>query len=295
MKHWDLLTTALMDPLDGTAPVAVQQSQITFAGGGTYPIVQNVLRFVEENREYTEHWNANRFQKPSKIKIRQAKDFIGWASSLGRSWSQNRLIVDAGCGDGNHLPLYPSGSTVVAVDYSRSIDIVAARFRESSSIFPLQADITKMPLRDTVADCVVAYGSLNCTGLIEKALREIVRVLKPGGTAYIWAYGTRSEVMRKLLAFDRLVYRNIPHSARRSYRALHFPVLGLIRNSTGMHLLNSSLAELDEIISTNLAPSALEVLSVPGCWDRYLSEIHNAEVIGHYHVPCGVAIRRLDR
>lgn len=95
------------------------------------------------------------------------------------------LVLDAGCGTGaNTRRLLDRGLRVTAVDFS---EFAAA---ETKKVFGDQADVRQMSLThldfaDATFDHVLCSGVLMHIPDIEAALRELTRVLKPGGTLMI--------------------------------------------------------------------------------------------------------------
>ena len=86
------------------------------------------------------------------------------------------LLVDIGCGGGllaAHLQAYRH----VGVDLSAPSLRVAA----SHGVVPLRADALALPLRDHVADVVVAGELFEHVSDLPQVLGEIARVLRPGG------------------------------------------------------------------------------------------------------------------
>jgi len=51
-----------------------------------------------------------------------------------------------------------------------------------------EADATRLPFADNSMDCVYSFGVLHHIPEIEQVMREIHRVLKPGGTVMIALY-----------------------------------------------------------------------------------------------------------
>ncbi len=89
-------------------------------------------------------------------------------------------ILDAGCGTGEIVgQLIRCGHEVWGLDISELMiryakeHCVLGRFQ--------QGDIEHLPFRDNTFDMVVCLGVLEYLNTDEKALREIRRVLKPGG------------------------------------------------------------------------------------------------------------------
>lgn len=100
--------------------------------------------------------------------------------ALDRAMTGNSDVLEVGCGTGvmaeriNALP----GVTLVAVDYSdRLVELTAAR-----GVDARQADICYLPFEDDSFDVVYAGWMLYHVRDLDRALAEIRRVLRPGGT-----------------------------------------------------------------------------------------------------------------
>lgn len=98
-------------------------------------------------------------------------------------------VLDAGCGGGRHLcePFRTPGIDVAGVDLNRS-DLGKARGylslmsgEESGRWVVAQADVTKLPFGDESFDVVICSEVLEHIADNRAAVRELVRVLKPGG------------------------------------------------------------------------------------------------------------------
>ena len=109
------------------------------------------------------------------------------------------LVVDAGCGAalsalelfGDRLP----SVRYLGVDVSDSVDTARARFadRHLDAAF-LQADLGRVPLADATVDVLFSEGVLHHTDSTEGALKELSRLLKPGGRFLFYVYRTKAPV-----------------------------------------------------------------------------------------------------
>jgi ubiquinone/menaquinone biosynthesis C-methylase UbiE len=94
------------------------------------------------------------------------------------------LVLDLGCGAGRDLAsLADSGARVVGVDIAMPM-LTLARRRHPDLVC---GDLTRLPLRDAVADavwCVAAWVHIGRHDL-PHAIVELARVLRPGGVAVI--------------------------------------------------------------------------------------------------------------
>ncbi|MEU2160188.1 class I SAM-dependent methyltransferase [Streptomyces sp. NPDC019208] len=94
-------------------------------------------------------------------------------------------VLDAGCGTGRALPLLreavgPSG-TVVGADLTLEMLQTAVRAGRDRDAALLQADAARLPLRTASMDAVFASGLIAHLPNPADDLRELARVVRPGG------------------------------------------------------------------------------------------------------------------
>jgi demethylmenaquinone methyltransferase/2-methoxy-6-polyprenyl-1,4-benzoquinol methylase len=141
------------------------------------------------------------------------------------------VIVDLASGTGDIARrLSPSGATVIAVD--PSFAMLRAGRRTPVSVLHITAEGESLPFADNSIDCLtIAFGIRNVTHMTA-ALKEINRVLRPGGRflclefsqAQFWLrpfYAAWSfaaiPLLGALIARSRAAYRYLVESIR------HFP------------------------------------------------------------------------
>jgi SAM-dependent methyltransferase len=123
----------------------------------------------------------------------QAAQFIAWARAGHDSFwrfhrdqflaivpSPGRRTIDIGCGEGRlgrHLKSL--GHHVVGIDASPSL-VAAARDADPAADIRL-ADAAALPLDDGSMDLAIAFMSLQDVDDMPAAVREVARVLEPGG------------------------------------------------------------------------------------------------------------------
>jgi SAM-dependent methyltransferase len=118
----------------------------------------------------------------------RAQDVHGavWAA-LGAAvpW-EGRDVLDVGCGDGFHLPLFTGAASVVGIEpYAPLVARARGRLSTHPEIRVLRAGAAALPLPDASVDLVHARTAYFFGRGCEPGLAEAQRVLRPGGAIAI--------------------------------------------------------------------------------------------------------------
>jgi SAM-dependent methyltransferase len=113
-------------------------------------------------------------------------------------------ILDVGCGNGSltfSLPQAANVGEIVAVDYSPVFVEDVARTNTDPRISVRQADATALPFDDGTFDRALALLVLHFVPEAEKAIAEMRRVVRPGGSvaAAVWDHLGGMPGMRMML------------------------------------------------------------------------------------------------
>ncbi|MFZ2102303.1 MAG: class I SAM-dependent methyltransferase [Oricola sp.] len=144
-----------------------------------------------------------------------------------------RKVLEIGLGYGTVAQrIAESGAVYSGLDIAAGpVDMANRRLRESNAKGEaLRGSILKAPFADASFDYVVAIGSLHHTGALDRALREVHRLLKAGGGATVmvyhaasyrqWALGPLKTLRRKMADPARYVSHNeADERMRRAYDA----------------------------------------------------------------------------
>jgi SAM-dependent methyltransferase len=91
-----------------------------------------------------------------------------------------RRTIDIGCGEGRLTrDLKRLGHDVIGIDASPTL-VAAARAQDASMDIRL-ADAAAIPLEERSADLAIAFMSLHDINAMSAAVREVARILAPGG------------------------------------------------------------------------------------------------------------------
>mgnify|MGYP001141223349 FL=1 len=157
--------------------------------------------------------NASNISARIQLHTRFSKNKKGWFT-----WIYERLnlrdgmnILEVGCGDGalwKGLNI-PEKISLTLTDISEGMirDIRKVFGEDRKYLRLLSCDCQAVPFEDNTFDLVVANHVLFYCGDVEKACREIYRVLKPGGRVIAATYGKHhmEEINRLVLGFDERI------------------------------------------------------------------------------------------
>ena len=128
--------------------------------------------------------------------IKMRADYAPWMiEELGYSSCAGLDVLDVGCGQGIDVAQYAiGGARATGVDLTpRHVELATAHLQAlGSDARVVQGDAEALPFADASFDRVSSNGVLHHTPDMPAALREIVRVLRPGGEARVIVYNRNS-------------------------------------------------------------------------------------------------------
>ncbi len=145
-------------------------------------------------------------------------------------------ILDAGCGTGHFsLPL-AAANAVVGVDFSAEM----LAFARNKGLAPVRAEAEALPFSGGVFDVVLTANVLHLSSDGAALVRELMRVVKPGGRVIICTINAGNAALGVLRVLERKKYRHFricpfreiaalvraAGGTVRSYRFLYYPFGG---------------------------------------------------------------------
>ena len=121
---------------------------------------------------------------------------------------RGRDVLEMGCGSGFASQLFAeAGARVTAVDLTDwAIETTRQRMRAFGlDAIVQQADGERLPFADASFDVVFSWGVIHHTTDMDQALRELVRVLRPGGTLVLMVYHRHSLFYAFYKGFQRFL------------------------------------------------------------------------------------------
>jgi len=171
----------------------VMEGTLVCPAGHTFPVTRGIPRLLpgrtydlgrETQRNFSFSWGkfAEIYADP--------RDFLDWIQPHTPADFKGKLVLDAGCGSGQHA-LFASdfgAREVVAFDLSPSVELAFAHARSRPNIHVVQADIYHLPFKP-VFGLIYSIGVLQHIPDTPRGFAALARLLAKGGAFSIWVYG----------------------------------------------------------------------------------------------------------
>lgn len=193
---------------------------------------------MKNTLDATRHfWNTNPCGGLESWSARQANRYRvePWLRPLlAHIAASHSQVVEVGCGQGTDgitlCSLLPEVGNYLGLDYSEASlasarqAVAEAQASNGLRVLPRfqHANAEQLPLADNSVECIYSVGVLHHTPDEAKAASEVVRVLRPGGRAYILLYNCFSPkvALAKLLRGMQHGVDFLSHQERIVYRSL---------------------------------------------------------------------------
>jgi SAM-dependent methyltransferase len=201
------------------------------------PIVRGIPRFVASDAyagSFSFEWNRHRKTQLDSGTSLESEETFREKTGLSPEHVAGRLVLDVGCGMGRFTDVVSRwGGRVVGLDLSLAVEAAQANLGGRENVRILQADLFRLPFRPASFDIVYSLGVLHHTPDCEKAFRQLVPLVRPGGRLCIWVYGTMGPWERFARLYRRVTVRLPPrllhtlcHLAIPWYHVCRLPLVG---------------------------------------------------------------------
>ena len=193
------------------------------------------------------------------------------------NWIKDKLILDAGCGNGVlSEELANNGAKVVGIDSSTSV-FYSEYKRCNDNVHFIHGDLQHSPIKENSFDLAISIGVLHHTENTERSFRNLARLVKPGGRLYIWLYRIPEKAIRRYLrvpVYDaaRLITSRLPNKIQR-------PVIYFWAHV--IQLLHKHIKKVDNIPFSEYLISAYDDLACR--WRHY----HTPQEVSRWYFECG--------
>ncbi|KAG5181606.1 S-adenosyl-L-methionine-dependent methyltransferase [Tribonema minus] len=237
---------------DAKAPWDLSRSERIMEGTFQSPLVS----FVYE-RGWRQAFNANGFPGID-------KEFEEVAEFFSPVQGPSSVVMDLSCGSGlmtRRLVKSNRYGRVIAGDLSPSmLGEAAQRFDKAGLTRPefLRCDVSQLPIQSGSVDGLHAGAALHCWTQLEAGLREVYRVLKPGGRFYASTFLVAATINTPL---NQNGYKFFTVSELERYmREAGFETVTVMQSGRACALIRCVKADNND----NKAPDALAILQEPG-------------------------------
>jgi SAM-dependent methyltransferase/uncharacterized protein YbaR (Trm112 family) len=139
------------------------------------------------------------------------ENFLQYIAPVDAKFFPGKRGVDIGCGFGRHIyNAEKFGAEMVGVDNSDAIESTRVNTEGMANVHLVQADVYRLPFKPGVFDFAYSIGVLHHLPEPEKAFQLVVRLVKPGGSVFIWVYSNSRRVVNFLVESARAVTTRSP-------------------------------------------------------------------------------------
>lgn len=182
------------------------------------------------------------------------KEIVPFISKLVPPFSK---VCDLGCGDGmGSEKLMQAGFAVTGIDVSEEMLSKARSNPNTAGIQFIKADLSNSGCSDDHFDLVMAINSLEWTASPYLSLREMARIVKPGGYACIGILGPtaapRANSFRRLYGEEVICHTIMPWELEKLSKEINWNKIGEygVYKEAAVHLQKGSMpTELKQALS----------------------------------------------
>jgi SAM-dependent methyltransferase len=292
LKAIQKFTNLLVCPICETS-LKIDGNSLLCDNNHRYRIKGNVIDFtLDSSSLYDAHWSK---YESSPLKQYRAKHFVEWATSKNKITNHETVILDLGCGDGNHTQFF-EGYKYIGVDISNAIYDVASKYIYNEDFIFIKADAFALPIKKGEIDLLFSFAGINYFPSygrlsLNELMNKLDRIIVNNGNIALWGAGEKSRVSVTIFELIRKFYKISPDLIKLLILNLGCLATMFRTNSANISILNSPLSHVKEIISTNLTPDYINYFTeykwcdlTPDSW----------KLLKEYDVYCGQVFQKMN-
>jgi SAM-dependent methyltransferase len=166
---------------------------------------------VSATRQSIEHWNKT----PLYISEEERYSRYPWLYEAAEFRAhRGERVLEIGCGTGCDLLQFAKhGALAVGIDVTPThLELATLRVGQMASVVP--ADATALPFPDESFDYVYSHGVLHHIDRPRDVVKEILRVLRPGGRFNVHVYNRWSFVPLDMMRYHGFQWRRWIENSR---------------------------------------------------------------------------------
>ena len=160
--------------------------------GKRYPVKDNIPFFAEDqfDKETSDKFGFS-WNKFPDIYKKEKEDFLNWIYPVKEEFFKDKVVLDAGCGNGLHAKMASEfGAKIVfGIDLSSAVNAAKRNIKGHKNIQILQGNIYSLPFKKNTFDYVYSIGVIQHLPEREKAIERLASVVNKGGALSLWVYG----------------------------------------------------------------------------------------------------------
>lgn len=145
------------------------------------------------------------------------ENFLNYIAPLDERFFPGKRGLDLGCGFGRHIyNAAKFGAEMVGVDISDAIESTRVNTEGLPNVHLVQANAYELPFKPGVFDFAYSIGVLHHLPEPERAFNCLVRLVRPGGSVFIWVYSSTRRILNMMLESVRAVTTRSPKSVQQA-------------------------------------------------------------------------------
>ncbi len=175
-------------------PLVNSQEGLKDSAGNFFPYKNGAYRFVQDDN-YTENfgyqWNkfvTTQIDKSEKMKLSEQRFFLQTDWDKEDLSGKKVLEVGSGAGRFSQIVLDHTKAELYSVDYSNAVEANFKNNGPNERLHLYQASIYELPFRPQSFDKVFCFGVLQHTPDVEKSVKSLIDMVKPGGDLIVDFY-----------------------------------------------------------------------------------------------------------